>query len=71
MLELQKIAIPDDIYLYYWIYHMKPILSFEGMYEKFLEKNSWVEVDNFQRKKNIKYLLPDKEKLYSQKGTSS
>jgi hypothetical protein len=66
-LELQEIAISDDIYLYFWIYYMKPLLSYDGMYEKFLEKNPWVEVDNLQRNENIKYLLQKEEQSYGKK----
>jgi len=44
-MDLEKIAIEEDIYLYFWIFHMKPILSSEDTYEKFLLANPWIEMD--------------------------
>ena len=56
-IDLQKIAIDNDIYLYYWIYHMKPIYAQNNTYMKFLEVNSWVEIDEDQKEKNQKYII--------------
>lgn len=55
-MDLSRIALEDDIYLYYWIYHMKPILVRGGIYERFLDANAWVEIDPIQDEKNRKYL---------------
>ncbi len=55
-LDLQKIAIEDDIYLYNWIYHLKPIMTRGDIYERLLLSNTWVEVSENQRNINTQYL---------------
>lgn len=57
-LDMEKIRISKDIYLYYWVYYMKPILDKRNTYEKFLHANSWVEIDEEQKDRNLKFLLP-------------
>jgi hypothetical protein len=56
-MDLSSIALDNDIYLYYWIYYMKPIFQKNDTYSKFLEANNWVVVDNGQRRENQKYIL--------------
>jgi hypothetical protein len=41
-MDLSKIAIEDDIYLYYWIYYMKPIFALGDVWERFSSANTWV-----------------------------
>ena len=55
-LDFQKIALKDDIYLYYWIYFLKPILDFDDSYERFLQQNSWVQIDENQEKENFQFV---------------
>lgn len=55
--DLSKIAIQDDIYLYYWIYYMKPIYIKNNSYENFLMANTWVNIDEKQKIENQKYIL--------------
>lgn len=41
--------IENDIYLYFWIVYLKPILSYENTYEKFLQaNNSWADFSFYQ-----------------------
>ncbi|PIY95632.1 MAG: hypothetical protein COY66_06250 [Candidatus Kerfeldbacteria bacterium CG_4_10_14_0_8_um_filter_42_10] len=40
-LNLNKIAIKDDVYLPYWISQVYPIYD-EGIYKKFVQENQWV-----------------------------
>lgn len=56
-LNLSPIAIDNDIYLYFWVYFLRPIVSFDDTYERFLAANSWVTVDDEQKQKNQKYLI--------------
>lgn len=56
-MDLSQIAIEDDIYLYYWIYYMKPIVIENNTYEKFLKANTWVEIDKNQRTENQKWKI--------------
>jgi hypothetical protein len=43
-LDLRAIAIENDIYLYYWIYYLKPVFDREDTYEKFVRANEWVDI---------------------------
>lgn len=54
-MDLQKIGIENDIYLYYWIYYMKPIFARWDVYERFLSENNYVEVDDSQKEKNREF----------------
>jgi len=41
--------IQDDIYLYFWIVYLKPILSYDNTYEDFLQVNSsWADFSFYQ-----------------------
>ena len=55
-LNMSKIAIKDDIYLYFWVYFLKPILDFDDSYEQFLQQNSWVQIDENQKKENFQFV---------------
>lgn len=55
-LEFEKITISDDIYLYFWIYFLRPILDYDDTYEKFLQKNNWVNIDEIVKYDNKKYI---------------
>lgn len=66
-LDLERIAIDNDIYLYNWIYHLKPIFTRGDAYERFLEANKWVEVDEAMRTQNTQYKIdtnPSKFSIY-------
>ena len=54
-LDFQKIAIKDDVYLYYWVYFLKPILDYDATYERFLSENLWVEIPESQKQENLTY----------------
>lgn len=38
-MNIEKIAIKDDIYLYFWMYYMKPILVDDTIWDEFQERN--------------------------------
>lgn len=40
-LRLESLALPQDIYLPYWVVQVVPILD-ENIYERFIEENRWV-----------------------------
>ena len=63
-MDFSKIAIENDIYLYYWIYYMKPIISYNETYEEFIKKNSWVDIDSLQKIENTKYIIQKSENHY-------
>lgn len=54
-MNMQKIALSDDIYLYFWIYFLKPIVNYDETYEKFLQENSWVDLDKNQKQENERW----------------
>jgi len=54
-MNLEAIAIDTDIYLYYWIYYMKPVLSRENTYDIFMKENTSISLDNLKLSKE--YLI--------------
>ncbi len=64
-IDLSEIAIEGDIYLYYWVYYMKPILVRGDTYGLFLEKNTWVPVDTAIRIKNTEYAIEPRYNIFS------
>lgn len=38
-MDISKIAIEDDIYLYFWMYYMRPIYTVGDTYERFIQAN--------------------------------
>ena len=48
-MNFERFALSDDIYLYYWILAMKPILNNNRCYQKFVEENkSWADYMQFR-----------------------
>lgn len=41
-MDISKIAIEDDVYLFFWMYYMKPILVMGDTWDHFLVHNTWV-----------------------------
>lgn len=39
MMDMEKIALKNDVYLYFWMYYMKPVLLDETLWEEFQKKN--------------------------------
>ncbi len=66
-MDLSQVAIENDIYLYYWIYYMKPIVTKNNTYENFLEANNWVEIDRNQKVENQKYIIKNLYKTWNKK----
>ncbi len=64
-MDLSKIAIENDIYLYYWIYYMKPIVVKNTTYEKLLETNNWIKIDENQKIENMKYIINSRSECNS------
>lgn len=64
-MDLEKIAIENDIYLYYWIYYMKPVFVQHDTYEKFIKANNWVKLDENQKIENIKYIISNRSEFAS------
>ncbi len=60
-----KWSLENDIYLYFWILYLKPVLNNNNTYEKFLEKNfSWADFWEYKKiiEKNKKYIKISKNK---------
>ncbi len=62
-MDFSKIAIENDIYLYYWIYYLKPILNKNNTYEQFINTNKtlWI-IAHILPEDNLKYLKIQKFK---------
>lgn len=56
-LDMSRIAIEDDIYLYFWMYYMRPIYVVDDMYDRFRQAN----LDYIYREKNIPIHLHTRE----------
>jgi hypothetical protein len=64
-MDMSKITIDDDIYLYNWLYHLKPIYSRGDAYERFLEANNWIEIDEAMKIENTRYKIDVKPMQFS------
>jgi hypothetical protein len=60
-MNFSDFAVENDIYLYFWIVYLKPILNFDNTFENFISVNrSWADFLEFEEiiesnKKYIKY----------------
>lgn len=59
-MDFKNFALENDIYLYFWIIYLKPILDFDNTYEHFLNSQSWCDIKSFEKiitenKNYIKY----------------
>lgn len=62
-LSLEKVAIERDIYLYYWILSLKPIINNNTTYEKFISANSsWCDFSQYKNtiQENTKTIIFNK-----------
>jgi len=51
-LDFSEIAIEDDIYLFYWILTLKPILDYNNTHQKFVDSNTWANFNDFSEYRN-------------------
>jgi len=74
-MDFSKWKIENDIYLYFWIIYMKPILDYDNTYENFINLNKeWLEIDEYEdiinnNKKFIQYKKNTKNWLILDKIT--
>lgn len=59
-MDFWNFAIKYDIYLYFWIIYLKPILDFDNTYENFINSQSWANFWDYKsiinsNKNHIKY----------------
>lgn len=65
-LNFEKIAIENDIYLYYWIIYIKPILDYDNTYFRFIEENKkWCDFDDYNS-----IIEENKNSIFYKKNTS-
>ena len=58
-MDFSTFALKNDIYLYFWIIYMKPILDYDNTYQKFLDDNSsWIDLLEYKNiiKNNKNYI---------------
>lgn len=63
-LNFKKFAIDNDIYLYYWMIYLKPILNYDNTWEHFIEENKiWCDFNEYQSiiEDNKKYIVYKKK----------
>ncbi len=59
-LNFEKISIKNDIYLYFWIIYLKPILDYNNTYNNFIKENSsWCDFKDYKSiiKENKKQII--------------
>lgn len=56
-MDMEKIAIKDDIYLYFWTAFLRPIIVFDDCYHDFQKANSWVDWNKNFGKNPEKYCI--------------
>lgn len=44
-MDMSRIALEDDIYLFFWISYMRPILVVGDTWDRFLAENTWVKAE--------------------------
>lgn len=62
-INLENIALEDDIYLFHWILYLKPIINYNHTYENFIDSNSkWCNLQDFKEiiEDNKKYIQTQK-----------
>jgi hypothetical protein len=48
-MNFEKIALENDIYLYFWILYLKPIMDINNTYKKFIDINKkWCDFSHFR-----------------------
>jgi len=57
-MNFSNFAIENDVYLYYWIQYLKPIVNKNDTYERFIEANEelWIDKEKLD-KDSVKYLI--------------
>ncbi len=70
-LSFKNIAIKNDIYLYFWILYMKPIINKDNTYNRFIKENKkWCNFSQYQDifESNLSYIqytgVPYKERFF-------
>lgn len=59
-IDFSDFALKNDIYLYFWIIYLKPILNFDNTYLNFIKSQSWADFEWYENiinenKKFVKY----------------
>lgn len=65
-LDFWEFAIKNDVYLYFWILYLKPIIDKENTYEQFLQvQKSWADFSEYEEisEKNKEYILHTSSKI--------
>ena len=64
-LDFSKIAIENDIYLFFWMLYLKPIIDKNWTYRKFIDSNKdlWLETQMLSEDK-LDYLINDESKFW-------
>lgn len=61
VMDFEKIAIENDVYLKAWVNHLKPIVDIGGCYGEFLGANAgWMEVVSVNNKENTRFRCIEK-----------
>ncbi len=46
-MNFSNFVLKNDIYLYFWILYLKPILNYDNTYKKFIDSQDWAQFDEY------------------------
>jgi len=49
-MNFKNFVLENDVYLYFWVVYLKPILDFDNTFDNFIKSQSWAD---FQEYKNL------------------
>jgi len=47
-MNFKDFALENDIYLYFWIVYLKPILDFDNTFQTFINSQSWADFKDYK-----------------------
>jgi hypothetical protein len=66
-MDFSLFALKNDIYLYFWIIYLKPILDYDNTYKNFIKANSsWADFSQYSSilKENMEYITYTKRLFF-------
>jgi len=57
-MNFKNFVLENDVYLYFWIVYLKPILDFDNTFDSFIKSQSWADFQEYRHliKKNKKFI---------------
>jgi hypothetical protein len=57
-MNFKNFVLENDVYLYFWIVYLKPILDFDNTFDSFINSQSWADFQEYRHliKENKKFI---------------